>query len=149
MTEADLSQDDYDDTPLIRNDVERFFSRISYWKKPAAVFEKAWKPLCDVYECEDHFSVIVELAGVDEEKVEVTLKQRVLSIRGHRKQNKPAGINNTYLLEINYGDFERVLELPTDIDQDATRAIYRRGFLEIVLPKLRGEKMRGIDIRSE
>ena len=51
------------------------------------------------------------------------------------------------MLEINYGDFERVLELPTDIDADATRAIYRKGLLEIILPKLKREKLRGVDIQ--
>lgn len=149
MTEAYRSRDDYDDTPSMRSDMERFFGRMPHWKKPSAIFEKAWKPLCDVYECEDHFSVIMELAGVDEEKVEVTLHGKALTIRGHRKQLKPSGMNNTYLLEINYGDFERILELPLEIDEDATRAIYRRGFLEIILPKMRREKLRGVDIRSE
>jgi HSP20 family protein len=148
VTEAHWSRDDYDD-PFMRNDMERFFSRMPHWKKPSAIFEKAWKPLCDVYECDDHFSVIMELAGVDESKVEVTLHGRILTIRGHRRQFKPPGISNTYLLEINYGDFERNLELPTEIDSEATRAIYRKGFLEIILPKLRREKLRGVDIRSE
>jgi HSP20 family protein len=149
VTEAFWNRDEYDDTEAIRNDMERFFSRLPHWKKPSAVFEKAWKPLCDVYECPEHFSVIVELAGVDEEKVEVTLHGRVLTIRGHRRQFRPPGMNNTYLLEINYGDFERILELPLDVDADATRAIYRKGFLEIILPKLKRDKLRGVDIRSE
>jgi HSP20 family molecular chaperone IbpA len=121
VTEAFWNRDEYGDDVTMRNDMERFFSRLPHWKKPSAIFEKAWKPLCDVYECPDHFSVIMELAGV----------------------------SNTHLLEINYGDFERILELPTDIDPDATRAIYRRGFLEIILPKLKREKLRGVDIQGE
>jgi HSP20 family protein len=149
VTEAFWIRDEYGDDVTMRNDMERFFSRLPHWKKPSAIFEKAWKPLCDVYECPDHFSVIMELAGVDEDKVEVTLHGRVVSVRGCRKQFKPAGMNNTHLLEINYGDFERILELPTDIDPDATRAIYRRGFLEIILPKLKREKLRGVDIQGE
>jgi HSP20 family protein len=147
--EAHWGHDDFDDTPYIRKDMERFFSRMPHWKKPSAIFEKAWKPLCDVYECDDHFSVIVELAGVDESKVEVNLHGRVLTIHGQRHQLKPPGINNTYLLEINYGEFERVLELPVEIDADATRAVYRKGFLEIILPKLRRDKLGSVDIRCE
>lgn len=149
MTEAFWNRDEYDDIVNRRSDMERFFSHMPYWKKPSAVFEKAWKPLCDVYECPEHFTVVVELAWVDEEKVDVTLHGRVLSIRGHRAQFRPPDMSNTYMLEINYGDFERVLELPTDIDADATRAIYRRGLLEIILPKLKRDKLRGVDIRSE
>jgi HSP20 family protein len=86
---------------------------------------------------------------VDVEKVDVTLHDRVLTIRGRRRQFRPAEINATYLLEINYGEFERVLELPLDIDADETRAIYRGGFLEIVIPKQGRSKPRGVDIRNE
>jgi len=149
VTEAFWNQDENDDLIDRRGDMERYFRHVAYWKKPSAVFEKAWKPLCDVYECPEHFTVVVELAWVDEDKVEVNLHGRVLSIRGHRRQFRPTDMNNTYMLEINYGDFERVLELPTDIDADATRAIYRRGLLEIILPKLKRDKLRGVDIRDE
>lgn len=149
MTEAFWERDEYGENMQMRDDMDHFFIRFSQWKKPAPVFEKAWKPLCDVYECPDHFSVIVELAGVEVEKVGVTLHDRVLTIRGHRRQFRPSEINATYLLEINYGEFERVLELPLDIDSDATRAIYRGGFLEIVIPKLKRSNPRGVDIRSE
>jgi HSP20 family protein len=149
VTEAFWNRDESDDIFDMRSDLERFFSNMPLWRRPSAVFEKAWKPLCDVYECPEHFTVVVELAWVDEEKVEVTLHGRVLSIRGHRSRFRPPDMSNTYMLEINYGDFERVLELPTDIDADATRAIYRKGLLEIILPKLKREKLRGVNISSE
>ena len=149
MTEAFRNRDEFDDPVNRRSDMERYFREVPYWGKPSAIFEKAWKPLCDVYECPEHFSVMVELAGVDEDKVEVTLHGRVLSIRGHRRHCRPPGINNTHLLEINFGDFERVMELPTDVDPDATRAIYRRGILEIILPKLKKDKLRGVDVEGE
>ncbi len=149
MTEAFWSRDESDDIFDARGEFERFFSNMPYWRRPSAVFEKAWKPLCDVYECPEHFTVVVELAWVEEEKVEVTLQGRVLSIRGHRGRFRPPDMSNTYMLEINYGDFERVLELPTDIDADATRAVYRKGLLEIVLPKLKREKLRGVNVSSE
>ena len=147
--EAFLEMDDYDESANIRNDMERYFSRMPQWKKPAAVFEKAWKPLCDVYECPEHFTVVVELAWVEEDKVEVTLHGRILTIRGHRRQFRPPDMDTTYMLEINYGDFERILELPVDVDPDATRAIYRKGLLEIILPKLKKEKRRGVDVHGE
>lgn len=149
MTEAFWSCDEPDDIYDMRGEIERFFCNMPSWRRPSAIFEKAWKPLCDVYECPDHFTVVVELAWVEEEKVEVTLHGRVLSIRGHRRRFRPPDMINTYMLEIDYGDFERVLELPTDIDADATRAIYRKGLLEIILPKLKKDKLRGVDIRSE
>jgi HSP20 family protein len=140
----------FDDEGGTRQDaMERFFQHLPHWKKPSAVFEKAWKPLCDIYECPEHFSVLVDLAGVDEEKVEVMLHGRTLAIRGNRKQFRPQSMNNTYMIEINYGEFERVVELPVDVDADATRAIYRRGFLEIILPKVKSSGSCGADVACE
>jgi HSP20 family protein len=138
-----------DEGKTVQDAMERFFQHLPHWKRPSAVFEKAWKPVCDIYECTDHFSVVVDLAGVDEEKVEVMLHGRLLTIRGNRKQFRPASMSNTYMIEINYGDFERIIELPVDVDPDATRAIYRRGFLEIILPKVEGGGSRGVDISLE
>jgi HSP20 family protein len=91
----------------------------------------------------------MDLAGVDESEVEVTLHGRVLNIRGRRNPIRPAGVKNTYLLEISYGDFERTFELPAEIDPDGTRAVYRRGFLEIHLPKRRKQNLRSVDIQEE
>lgn len=149
MTEAFWNRDDFDEMTAMRREMERFFSHMPRWKKPSAIFEKAWKPLCDVYECPGHFTVVMELAGVDEEQVEVTLRGRVLTIRGRRRPIRPPDVKNTYLLEINYGEFERNLELPVDIDADATQAVYRHGFLEINLPKLKEEHTRDLNVRSE
>lgn len=149
MTEAFWNRDDFDEMTAMRREMERFFSHMPRWKKPSAVFEKAWKPLCDVYECPDCFVVVMELAGVDEEQVEVTLRGRLLTIRGRRQPIRPPGVRKTYLLEVNYGEFERNLELPTDIDADATQAVYRQGFLEITLPKRKEERPRNLDASSE
>ncbi len=149
MTEATWELDEFDEILNMRSDMERFFSHMPRWKKPSAVFEKAWKPLCDVYECPDHFTVVLELAWVDESEVEVVLHGRVLTVRGQRRQFRPQNMSTAHMLEINYGEFERKLELPVDIDADATRAVYRRGFLEITLPKLKRDRLREVDIRSE
>ncbi len=149
MTEAFWNRDDFDEVTAMRREMERFFSHMPRWKKPSAIFEKAWKPLCDVYECPDHFTVVMELAGIDEEQVEVTLRGRVLTIRGSRRPIRPPGVKNTYLLEISYGEFERNLELPMDIDADATQAVYRQGFLEISLPKRKEERPRDLDAGDE
>lgn len=149
MTEAFWNGDEFDEVVAMRTEMERFFRHMPRWKKPSAIFEKAWKPLCDVYECPEHFTVVMELAGVEEDQVEVTLHGRTLTIRGQRRPIRPPGVQNTYLLEINYGEFERTLELPVDVDPDNTHAVYRKGFLEIHLPKSKKDRLRSVDVRSE
>ncbi len=131
---------DYQDPLNLRSDMERFFREFSRWKKPSAVFVRAWEPKCDIYESGDGLYVIVDLAGVDEHEVELVVQGRLLTIRGQRHQKRPADISNTHLLEIDYGDFRRDFELPVEVDCEAARAVYRKGFLEIYLPKASTQK---------
>jgi HSP20 family protein len=118
-------------------DIERFFTHFSQWKRPSAFFEKAWKPYCDIYESEGHLHVIVEISGVSEDEVEAILENRTLIVRGNRPQVHPRETKYTHQVEINFGKFERTLELPFDVDAEKTTATYRNGFLHILLPKLK------------
>ncbi len=140
MPEDSWTPYDFPDPFNLRNDMERFFREFSRWKMPSAVFVRAWEPKCDIYETEEGLHVIVDLAGVEEEEVELVVQGRVLTLRGRRNQKRPAGMSNTHLLEIDYGDFRRDFQLPVDVDCEAARAVYRKGFLEVFLPKASPEK---------
>lgn len=134
----------------LRSDMERFFREFSRWKKPSAVFVRAWEPKCDIYESEEGVYVIVDLAGVDEREVELVVQGRMLTLKGHREQRRPADISNTHLLEIDYGDFRRDFRLPAEVDCEAARAVYSKGLLEIYLPKaLPREEMKAVKRKEE
>ncbi len=135
-----------DGSESIQRDIERFFNHFAQWKHPQAFFEKAWKPNCDVYECPKRLHVIVELAGVSGDEVEVLLQGRTLIIRGDRPQPQPDEYGAVQQMEIHFGRFERVIELPQPVDQEATSAAYRNGFLFIELPKVERSGGRGIRI---
>jgi HSP20 family protein len=130
----------------IHNDIERFFNHFAQWKRPQAFFEKAWKPYCDIYESSGCLHVIVEISGVSESEVEVMLQGRTLIIRGDRPQAQPPEYQTVHQMEINFGRFERVLDLPHPVDEEATTATYRNGFLFITLPKIAANTGRGIHI---
>ena len=136
-----------DSPESIQHDIERFFNHFAQWKRPQAFFEKAWKPYCDIYESPECLHVIVEISGVAGDEVEVILQgSRTLIIRGDRPQAQPPDCQTVHQMEINFGRFERVLDLPHPVDQEATTATYRNGFLFIVLPKMEGEAGKGIHI---
>jgi len=145
MHETD--QDEWADGPEeFRSDIERFFTHFAQWKRPQVIFGKAWKPHCDVYESDESYHVVVELAGVPEDSVEVLLQGRTLVVRGERPSPPSSGCHRVHMMEIDFGQFERALELPLPVDQDRTTATYRHGFLLIELPKLGREKSRDIRI---
>jgi len=117
-------------------------------KPPMVRFSpKTWQPAVDVYDTDAEMVVLVELAGVKEDEVEVTVQNDVLWVRGERR-DVSRGIKRTYSqMEIMWGPFERSVALPSNVDVDQIRAFYGAGFLEVVIPKLVGRKPRRVDIR--
>lgn len=133
----------------IQKEIERFFTQFAQWKRPSVHFEKAWKPYCDVYESEDEVRIVVEIAGVKADDIEITVDGRHLVIKGNRPRRKPAKREYIQQMEINFGQFERVLELNGKVDVDKAVARSRNGFLEITMPKVSAVQATGISIESE
>lgn len=97
--------------------------------------EKIWNPPADVYEVEDAILIVMEVAGIKEEELQISLDSNLLVIRGYRRETHRAPKQSYHLMEINYGPFERVFRLPGGIDGDKVEATYASGFLNVRLPK--------------
>ncbi|MFN3742248.1 MAG: Hsp20/alpha crystallin family protein [Anaerolineales bacterium] len=94
-----------------------------------------WSPPTDVYETEDAYVVRVEIAGMREEDFEITLEGNYLLIQGNRSDTSER--RAYHQMEIRFGRFASVVELPPAIDAQRVEAEYRNGFLCITLPKAR------------
>jgi HSP20 family protein len=93
-------------------------------------------PHMDVSESEGEFRIAAELPGVEQDDIEVTLEDGTLTIKGERKDDrkeKDAGFRRVETLR---GSFRRSIRLPEEVDQEAVKARYRNGVLELSLPKL-------------
>ncbi len=77
----------------------------------------------------------VELAGMRKEDLELTVAARQLRISGVRRDSCRAGQCRFVVMEINYGPFESVIELPPGYDLSAARASYQNGFLRVDVPQ--------------
>lgn len=98
--------------------------------------EKGWKPLTDVFETDENIVVMVDIAGISINDVKLTLFNNILTIRGIRREHPRTEKRHYHKMEIDFGPFERRVELPARIDPDRAERRYLQGFLEIVLPKL-------------
>jgi len=96
-----------------------------------------WRPLADIRESAEMLTVKIELAGMKEEEIDVTLYEDALVVSGERHE-EPERNENVYYHEaqIRYGPFriEALLLLP--IDREGVKARYENGFLWVDLPKL-------------
>ncbi len=102
---------------------------------------EVWSPRVDVYETTDTIVVKVGVAGLEANNIELSLSgdSRSLTIRGLRsEQDEDKGKRVKYhQLEVYYGPFERTVAIPEEvnIDRENLSAVYKDGFLKIILPK--------------
>jgi HSP20 family protein len=93
-----------------------------------------WVPNTDVYATDNGLVVKVELAGMRSEHLEITVEGSRLRICGNRPDGCRAAKANFLVMEINYGPFESVLEMPEGYDLSQAKAAYLNGFLRIDVP---------------
>lgn len=95
--------------------------------------QRVWQPATDVYETQEAVVVKVEIAGMAEEDLHVSLANRTLQVSGVRRDLE---CKQSYQqLEIPYGPFSTEVFLPYAVDRDGIHARYENGFLTVVLPK--------------
>ena len=127
-------------------DINRAFDTYFGVRPRTAVPERTWAPPIDVYETRDDLVLAVELPGVQERDIHLSMTGDVLSLRGQRGIAAEAREENYHRIERWSGTFERHVQLPIPVQADKIRASYRDGVLEIRLPKQEEVKPREIKI---
>lgn len=96
-----------------------------------------WRPLADIRETAEVMTVKIELAGMREEDIEVTLYADALVVSGERLDDHKQGATVYYHeAQIRYGPFRVEVFIPSPVDREAVTARYENGFLWVDLPKL-------------
>ncbi len=97
-----------------------------------------WAPAINAYRCDSHVTICVDLAGVDKSAIDLSVESRRIRIRGRREAPEPCGgepkPQQVLCMEIDYGPFERQIELPAEVDAKHVTAEQRNGLLWIYLP---------------
>jgi HSP20 family protein len=94
-----------------------------------------WVPNTDVYATDEGLVIKLELAGMRSENLQITVEGNKLRISGQRPDGCRAAKFNFLAMEINYGPFENVLEVPSGFDLRQAKASYLNGFLRIDVPQ--------------
>ena len=106
-------------------------------------------PRMDVVDGDAELRLDVELPGMDEKDVELTIEDGVLTLRGEKKRERELDEGGRYRLERSYGSFSRSFRLPVPIVTDKVSADYKNGILRITLPKAEESRKRAIQIQIE
>lgn len=106
-----------------------------------------WVPNTDVWISETGLVIVVELAGMRREDLELTVEGNQIRIAGQRVDGSLCNKKSYLVMEINYGPFESIIEVPPGFDITRAKAVYQNGFLRIDIPPIESQ-VRSIPIKN-
>jgi HSP20 family protein len=118
----------------LQGEIQELFSDL--WEVPRfAGQRRGFQPQCDCYLTDDPpaLHLVLELPGVDPDAVRVAFSDAALVVSGVRERPHPAGAHY-HQVEIQYGPFERRIELGEDVDADEATVAYEAGMLRLEVP---------------
>lgn len=106
-------------------------------------------PAVDMYEDKDNIVVETQLGGIDPDKVDISIENNVLTIKGESEKKSEVEDKNYYRKEIRRGSFYRSIPLPTKVDGEQATALSEGGLLKISVPKAAEVKPKTIKIQTK
>jgi len=103
-------------------------------------------PAVDVYEDEHNLVLKMEIPGINEEDLKVSMENNMLTVTGERKFEKEEKEENFHRIERRFGSFTRTFRLPTTVDPEKVEALYDKGILKLTLAKRAEAKPKEIKI---
>lgn len=100
-------------------------TRLADWLSPAS----------EASQNGDGYRIAIELPGVAEDDIHVTVEEGVLQIRGDKKSEREEKGDTWYFSERQFGSFSRSFRLPGDADAGQVKAEMKDGVLTITVPK--------------
>lgn len=107
-------------------DLDRFFGDFA---------PSMFSPSVDLVDEGSHLKVTAELPGLDKDDIELSVRENMLSLRGHKKHEEHKDEDGCYRTERYFGSFERAIPLPADVDFDKAEAKFEKGVLTVRFPK--------------
>lgn len=119
--------------------------------EPASTVTAILTPRMDVSETDDAVQIAIELPGLDEDDVDVTLDGDVLTIRGEKATEREEDERDYHIIERAEGTFLRTLRLPFEADPEQVQAAFRDGVLTITIPKPKEaqQRSRRIEVQGQ
>jgi HSP20 family protein len=105
-----------------------------------------WSPAVDIFETSDSIVMKAELPGVSRDNIDIRVQDNTLMLKGERKFEREVKEENYLRIERSYGAFQRAFNLPTVVQQDKIKAVFKDGVLEVTMPKAEEAKPKQVKI---
>ena len=129
------------------NDLARIHAQMDRVFSDGQPVEDVFRPAVDVVEDADRITLTLDLPGVAQDAIDLSVDKNLLTVKGARKlERKDSEHYRRY--ERNAGAFERSFRLPPTVDVEKVEAAMKDGVLTLTLPKKPEAQPRTIKIKS-
>jgi HSP20 family protein len=105
-------------------------------------------PAINLYEDKDTVEIFAYVPGIDQNKIELSLQDNVLTIKGERETVRPGDkAHNYHRRERFSGAFTRIVSLPEGLDPNKVSAKYNDGILHVSIHKMEARKPKQIAVK--
>jgi HSP20 family protein len=125
--------DPFREVAALQNRVNSLFQDMNQGEAPLST--SSFVPAVDVYEDEKAVVLKLEVPGVEEKDLDVSVENHTLTVKGERKFEKEEKEENFHRIERRYGSFFRAFTLPSTVDTENVHASYNAGVLKLELKK--------------
>lgn len=108
-----------------------------------------WTPAIDIKEESDRYVLHADIPGVEPEKIELTMEDGMLTIKGEKRHEVTENKEGYKRVERSYGSFYRRFSLPDNTDPELIKASGKDGVLEVVIPKVEAKRSKKIEIQPK
>lgn len=102
----------------------------------------------DLAETKDGLELTVELPGLEDKDVNVTVSDGVLTVSGEKKFESEEKDKNYHFVERGYGSFSRSIALPEGVKADQIKANLSKGVLKVTAPMPAKEAPKKIEVQT-
>ncbi|MTJ08279.1 MULTISPECIES: Hsp20/alpha crystallin family protein [unclassified Anabaena] len=103
-------------------------------------------PAAEISEADGNLNLKVEIPGLDAKDINLEVTPESVFISGERKSETKTEEEGTTRSEFRYGRFERVIALPTVVENDKVEADYKDGILRLTIPKAEEGRHKAVKI---
>jgi HSP20 family protein len=128
--------------------LNRFFN-VELGDEDSTIATSAWTPAVDISENNDHFLIEADVPGVDPKKIEVSMENGALTLKGERKSEIKEEKEGYTRVERSHGSFYRRFSLPETADAEHITAKSDKGVLKITVGKKETAKPKRITINVQ
>ncbi|WP_017314638.1 Hsp20/alpha crystallin family protein [Mastigocladopsis repens] len=132
---------------LLQREMNRMFDRMmTTGDSETEIAGYSFMPAAEIHETPEEIKLRIEVPGIEAKDLDVKVTAEAVAITGERKSEIKQEDKGMRRSEFRYGRFQRVIPLPTRVQNDKVQAEFQNGVLCLTMPKAEEERNRVVSI---